>query len=40
MVPAHDPKPFDEVFTPYRSLADLIERDIGEAKGGKTPASA
>jgi hypothetical protein len=37
---AHNPKPFNEIFTPYRHLADLIATDICEAAGGKTPASA
>jgi hypothetical protein len=38
-VKAKDPQSFDEIFTPYRSLALLIERDIHGAKGGETPSS-
>jgi hypothetical protein len=30
-VSARDPKPYDEIFTPYRSLADLIAKDIRAA---------
>jgi hypothetical protein len=39
MIKERDSKSFDEIFTPYRSLALLIERDISATTGDKTPAS-
>jgi hypothetical protein len=38
-VQERNPRPFDEIFMPYHSIALLIERDICEATGDKTSAS-